>query len=63
MRLVDGKHVIQQFAAAAGDPALGDAVLTADRGPHSRDIYRIAAGTSLPYLASWSRIRNLVAGS
>ena len=50
MRLVDGKHVIQQFAAAAADPALGDAVLprTADRGPHSRDVHRANYGGNFP---------------
>jgi len=50
MRLVDGKHVIQQFAAAAADPALGDTVLprTADRGPHSRDVHRANCGGNFP---------------
>ena len=50
MRLVDGKHVVQQFAAAAADPALGDPVLprTADRGPHSRDIHRAHCGGNFP---------------
>ena len=66
MRLVDGKHVIQQFAAAAADPALGDTVLprTADRGPHSRDVHRANCGGNFPaVLGIVVRIRNLVGGS
>jgi len=30
MRLADGNHVIQQFATAAADPALGHTVLAKD---------------------------------
>ena len=55
MGLVDGNHMIQQFAAAVADPPLGDAVLprTADRlRTVVMFIERIAPGTSVPYLAS-----------
>lgn len=39
MRFSDGDHVVQQFATATADPALGDSILprTANRSPHSRD--------------------------
>ena len=42
MRLVDGNHVVQQFASAAADPPLGDTVLarTAERRPDGRDVHR-----------------------
>jgi len=66
MRFVDGNHLIQQFEPAAADPALGHPILprTTDGSPHGRMFMeRIASGTSLPYLASWSRRRNLVVGS
>ena len=42
MGRVDGNHMVQQFAAAAADPLLGDAVLprTADRRPDGRHVHR-----------------------
>ena len=41
MRLADGNHVIQQFATAAADPALGHTVLprTTHCSPHSLDVH------------------------
>ena len=55
MRLADGNHVIQQFATAAADPALGYPVLP--RTPVAvrtalMFMKRIAADTSVPYLES-----------
>lgn len=46
MRFVDGYDVIQQFATATADPALGDAVLlgTAHGGPDRRDVHRANGG-------------------
>lgn len=42
MRLVDGNHVVQQFATTVTDPTLGDPVLprTADRRLHRLDVHR-----------------------
>src|SRR4029077_17666282 len=41
MRLADGNHVIQQFATAAADPALGYTVLprTTHCSPHRLDVH------------------------
>jgi hypothetical protein len=41
MHLVDSNHMVQQFAAAASHPALGNTVLprTTNGGPHSLDIH------------------------
>jgi hypothetical protein len=41
MRFVDGNHLIQQFAAAAADSALGHPILprTTDGRPHGRDVH------------------------
>jgi hypothetical protein len=40
MRFVDGNHPIQQFAASAADPPLGNAILprTTDGSPHGMDV-------------------------
>jgi hypothetical protein len=60
--LVESNHMVEQLAAAAPDPTLGHTILpgTFERGPHGvyfRD--RRAAGTSVPYFASRSWMRNL----
>ena len=41
MRFVDGNHLIQQFAAAATDPPLGNTILprTTDGSPHGIDVH------------------------
>ena len=63
MGLGHGNHRVQQFAAAAAHPTpFCQGQPTAVRTV-VMFIERIAPGTSVPYLASWSRMRNFVAGS
>jgi hypothetical protein len=55
MHLVDSNPMVQQFAAAASHPALGNTVLprTTNGGPHSLDIHDAnCGGTSVPHLES-----------
>jgi len=46
MHLIDGDHVIQQFAAAAADPAFGDTVLprTSNCSSYSPNAHRANRG-------------------
>lgn len=64
--LVQGNDVIEELAAAAFEPSLGNSVLprTFARGSYSPDLReRTAAGTSIPYLPSRSKRRNREADS
>src|ERR1035441_8767593 len=66
MALIQRDHVVEQVAAAASDPKLGDPILpgTPNRGTTGFIFSeRIDAGTSKPYFASWSSRRNLGAES
>jgi len=55
MALIPRDYVVEQVAAAASDPTLGDPILpeTLNRGTVIFS-ERIDAGTSKPYFASWS---------
>jgi hypothetical protein len=60
--LVQRNGLVEQFASAASHPALRDSVLPGlctEVGTQEIFMDRIAVGTSNPYFASWSEMRNL----
>jgi len=60
--LVQRNGLVEQFAPAASHPALRDSVLPGlctEVGTQEIFMDRIAVGTSNPYFASWSEMRNL----
>jgi hypothetical protein len=66
MSLIQRDYVVEQLAAAASDPTLGDPIFQGLRIEVRTGVMfseRIDAGTSKPYFASWSNRRNLGAES
>src|ERR1035438_1413932 len=58
--LVESNHIVEQLAAAAPHPTLGDTCQGLSNEVRTASIFmdRMAAGTSVPYFASRSWIRN-----